>query len=210
MGNWPCCRPRPPPNNPLGLCLGGLPDLLPTALRAEGNPKSEVRRPPRPAFDIAICHLQASGSVYSPRRGARYEPGTRHARDSTKLNRNSIKPSAVSYLSMHWLLQGLADAAAGLPNVCIFLRPAFLSRDPPCPVSNQTLPSCDLDPEVPRPSVLALAHSIQPVPHRIPSVAPPETHRRFSFNLRCVSGGVTERIGRGASWSVQKPPEQTE
>ena len=44
-----------------------------TALRAEGNPKSDVRRPPRPAFDIAICHLKASGSVCSPRRGARYE-----------------------------------------------------------------------------------------------------------------------------------------
>jgi hypothetical protein len=88
-----------------------------SALRTDGNPKSEVRRPPRPAFDIALCHLKASGSAYSPRRGARYEPGTRHARDSTRLNRNSIKPSAVSCVSMHWLLQGLADAAAGLPNV---------------------------------------------------------------------------------------------
>ena len=37
--------------------------------------------------------------------------------DSNRLNTNSIKPGAVSYLSMHWLRQGLADAAAGLPNV---------------------------------------------------------------------------------------------
>ena len=27
-----------------------------------------------------------------------------------------LDPGAVSYLAMHWLLQGLADAAAGLPN----------------------------------------------------------------------------------------------
>ena len=77
------------------------------------------------------------------------------------------------------------------------LRPAFLSRDPPCPISNQSLPSCDSDPEVPAPSALALAHSISPAPHRIPSLAPPDTHRRFSFNLRCVSGGDREGIGRG-------------
>jgi hypothetical protein len=31
-----------------------------------------------------------------------------------------LDPSAVSYLSMHWLLQGLADAAAGLPNTYPF------------------------------------------------------------------------------------------
>ena len=77
------------------------------------------------------------------------------------------------------------------------LRPAFLSRDPPCPISNQSLPSCESDAEVTAPAALALAHSISPAPHRIPSVAPPDTHRRFSFNLRCVSGGATERIGRG-------------
>ena len=77
------------------------------------------------------------------------------------------------------------------------LRPAFLSRDPPCPISNQSLPSCDSDPEVPAPSVLALAHSIPPAPHCSPSPAPPDTHRRTSDNLsevrRCVSGGITER-----------------
>ena len=84
----------------------------------------------------------------------------------------------------------------GMTRVTV-LRPAFLSRDPPCPISNQSLPSCDSDPEVPAPSALALAHSISPAPHRIPSVAPPDTHRRFSFNLRCVSGGATEGIGRG-------------
>ena len=32
----------------------------------------------------------------------------------------------------------------------------------------------------------------------IPSVAPPDTHRRFNFNLRCVSGGATEGIRCGA------------
>jgi hypothetical protein len=26
----------------------------------------------------------------------------------------------------------------------------------------------------------------------IPSLSPPETHRRFDFNLRCVSGGDRE------------------
>jgi hypothetical protein len=35
------------------------------------------------------------------------------------------------------------------------------------------------------------------VPHRSPSLAPPDTHRRLKLNLRCVSGGATERIGRG-------------
>ena len=79
----------------------------------------------------------------------------------------------------------------------IVLRPAFPSRGSPCPISNQSLPSCDSYPEVPAPAALALAHSISPAPHRIPSVAPPDTHRRFSFNLRCVSGGATEGIGRG-------------
>ena len=75
-------------------------------------------------------------------------------------------------------------------------RFTVLSRDPPGPISNQSLPSCDSDPEVHAPSVLALAHPISPTPHRSPSVAPPDTHRRFNFNLRCVSGGATERIGR--------------
>ena len=83
----------------------------------------------------------------------------------------------------------------------IVLRPAFPSPGSPCPISNQSLPSCDSDPEVPAPSALALAHSIPPAPHRSPSVAPPDTHRRFSFNLRCVSGGATEGIGRG--WQAQ-------
>ena len=77
------------------------------------------------------------------------------------------------------------------------LRPALLSRDPPCPMSNQSLPSYEPDPEIPAPSVLALAHTISPAPHRSPSVAPPDTHRRLKLNLRCVSGGATERIGRG-------------
>ena len=109
------------PNNPLGLGLGGLPDVLPTVLRAERNPKSEVRRPTRPVFDIAICHLKASGSVYSPRRGARYERGTRHARDRTGLNRNSIKPCPVSGVSMHWPLQGL-NAVLTAAGGCLSLR----------------------------------------------------------------------------------------
>ena len=78
------------------------------------------------------------------------------------------------------------------------LRPSFPSRDLPCPISNQSLPSCDSDPEVPAPSVLALAHPISPTPHRSPSVAPPDTHRRFNFNLRCVSGGATEGLRCGA------------
>ena len=85
------------------------------------------------------------------------------------------------------------------------LRPAFRSQDPPCPISNQSLPSCDLDPEVPAPSVLALAQSISLAPHRSPSLAPPDTHRRFNFNLRCVSGEATEGIGRG--WGGRLSPE---
>jgi hypothetical protein len=36
-----------------------------------------------------------------------------------------------------------------------------------------------------------------PQPLRSLSVAPPDTHRRFSFNLRCVSGGATERLRCG-------------
>ena len=78
------------------------------------------------------------------------------------------------------------------------LRPSFPSRDLPCPISNQSLPSCDSDPEVPAPSALALAQSISPAPHRIPSVAPPDTHRRLKLNLRCVSGGATEGLRCGA------------
>jgi len=97
------------PGGSEGLGLGRLPDVLPTALRADGNPKSEGHRAPQPAFGIAICHRKASGSVYSPRRGARHEPGTRHARDSTYLNRNCIKLCAVSGVSRTWLVQGLAD-----------------------------------------------------------------------------------------------------
>jgi hypothetical protein len=34
------------------------------------------------------------------------------------------------------------------------------------------------------------------------SVTPPDTHRRFIFNLRCVSGGDTERIGSGRGGRV--------
>src|ERR1022692_365105 len=77
------------------------------------------------------------------------------------------------------------------------LRPAFLSQDPSCPISNQSLSPCDSDPEVPAPYVLAIAHSISPAPHHILSLAPPDTHRRLKLNLRCVSGGATEGIGRG-------------
>ena len=79
----------------------------------------------------------------------------------------------------------------------IVLRPAFPSRGSPCPISNQSLPSCDSYPEVPAPSVLALAHPISPTPHRILSAAPPDTHRRLKLNLRCVSGGATEGIRCG-------------
>ena len=82
----------------------------------------------------------------------------------------------------------------------IVLRPAFPSRGSPCPISNQSLPSCDSYPEVPAPSALALAHSILPAPHGSPSPAPPDTHRRTSDRLsevrRCVSGGATDGIGR--------------
>jgi hypothetical protein len=35
-----------------------------------------------------------------------------------------------------------------------------------------------------------------PLPLRYLSVAPPDTHRRFNFNLRCVSGGATEGLRR--------------
>ena len=83
----------------------------------------------------------------------------------------------------------------------IVLRPAFPSRGSPCPISNQSLPSCDSYPEVPAPSALALAHSIPPAPHCSPSPAAPDTHRSTSNPglevLRCVSGGVTDGIGRG-------------
>jgi hypothetical protein len=37
----------------------------------------------------------------------------------------------------------------------------------------------------------------QRTPHRHPSVASPDTHRRLKLNLRCVSGEATEGIGRG-------------
>ena len=43
--------------------------------------------------------------------------------------------------------------------------------------------------------LFGLPSSPQPLP--ILSVAPPDTHRRFSFNLRCVSGGATEGIRCG-------------
>ena len=82
------------------------------------------------------------------------------------------------------------------------LRPALLSRDPPCPISNQSLPSCEPDTEVPAPSVLALAHPISPTPHCSPSVAPPDTHRSTSnpglVVLRCVSGAAGEGLQCGA------------
>src|ERR1035441_4431454 len=45
---------------------------------------------------------------------------------------------------------------------------------------------------------MALAHSISPAPHRSPSVAPPDTHRRLKLNLRCVSGGAREGTRCGA------------
>jgi hypothetical protein len=41
--------------------------------------------------------------------------------------------------------------------------------------------------------------------HRHPSVASPDTHRRFNFNLRCVSGEATERLGR--AWGGRLSPE---
>jgi hypothetical protein len=43
--------------------------------------------------------------------------------------------------------------------------------------------------------VSGLRRPPQPLP--IPSIAPPDTHRRFNFNLRCVSGGAMERLWRG-------------
>ena len=44
--------------------------------------------------------------------------------------------------------------------------------------------------------VFGLTSPPQPLPS--PSVAPPDTHRRFNFNLRCVSGGAREGIWCGA------------
>ena len=35
-----------------------------------------------------------------------------------------------------------------------------------------------------------------PAPLRYPSHTPPDPHRRFKLNLRCGSGGVTERLRR--------------
>jgi hypothetical protein len=43
--------------------------------------------------------------------------------------------------------------------------------------------------------VFGLTSPPQPLP--IPSVAPPDTHRRLKLNLRCVSGGATEGLRRG-------------
>ena len=44
--------------------------------------------------------------------------------------------------------------------------------------------------------LVGLPSSPQSLP--ILSVAPPDTHRRFNFNLRCVSGGATEGLRCGA------------
>jgi len=42
-------------------------------------------------------------------------------------------------------------------------------------------------------------------PLRSLTVTPPDTHRRFNFNLRCVSGEATEGLGRG--WGGRLSPE---
>ena len=90
----------------------------------------------------------------------------------------------------------------------IVLRPAFPGRGSPCPISNQSLPSCDSYPEVPAPSVLALAHSIPPAPHCSPSPAAPDTHRSTSNPglevLRRDYGEAPARTGTGsgaAGWT---------
>src|ERR1022692_483811 len=44
--------------------------------------------------------------------------------------------------------------------------------------------------------VFGLTSPSQTLP--IHSLAPPDTHRRFNFNLRCVSGGAREWIWCGA------------
>jgi hypothetical protein len=93
--------------------------------------------------------------------------------------RNSIKPSAVSYLSMHWLLQGLADAAAGLPNT--YARHATTIQ----PAARWPLMS-------PLSAKRLVSGLRRPPPLPIPSVASPDTHRRLKLNLRCVSGEATE------------------
>jgi hypothetical protein len=44
--------------------------------------------------------------------------------------------------------------------------------------------------------VFGLTSPLQPLP--IPSVGPPDTHRRLKLNLRCVSGGAREGLRCGA------------
>src|SRR5271167_428520 len=46
----------------------------------------------------------------------------------------------------------------------------------------------------------SLQNSGAPLP--IPSVSPPDTHRRLKLNLRCVSGGAREGLRRGA-WGIE-------
>jgi hypothetical protein len=97
-----------------------------TLARAEGG-RSVVQSPVRFSLhvrgrlrlrQVKIRQTGLRVRAHGPRWGARYEPGTRHARDSTRLNRISIKPGAVSYLSMHWLLQGSADGAGFAECYC--------------------------------------------------------------------------------------------
>jgi hypothetical protein len=109
VGNWPCGRPRPPRtirsafawadcriSSP--LCCGPKEIPNPRCVGRPGLPwTSPLANSKRPALFTA--------------HGA--EPGARHARDSTRLNRISIKPSAVSYLSMHCLLQSLGSRGGG-------------------------------------------------------------------------------------------------
>ena len=77
------------------------------------------------------------------------------------------------------------------------LRPAFLCPHAPCPISNQSLPSCGSDSELPAPSLLVLTQPVSPAPLHTLSSTSPDPHRRFNFNLRCASGGVLEGIWRG-------------
>jgi hypothetical protein len=76
-------------------------------------------------------------------------------------------------------------------------RPAFLNSCAPCPISNQSLPSCGSDSELPAPSLLVLTQPVSPAPLHTLSSTSPDPHRRLKLNLRCGSGEVLERIARG-------------
>ena len=73
----------------------------------------------------------------------------------------------------------------------------------------QSLPSWTSDAQIPMSAGICALYpaSTAPYPLCIPSVCPPYTHRRFNFDLRCVSGEDTASIGRGSGGLVN-PVEQ--